>query len=1051
MTRCDDSAGNPVQGWYDIDGFHRYFLPGGILATGWQMIDGAPYYLDVNGQPLTGWQTVDGVKYYFHSDGRMAANESIDGVFLTESGQAVSGWVYQDGGWYYAGPNGFVKNQWVTDGVTRYLGADGRAVTGWYDVNGFHRYFDENGLLVTGWRQIENQMYYLDQNGQPITGWQTLEGTTYYFYADGHMAAGEWVDGKYLAASGALTAGWLYQDGGWYYIGPNGFMKNQWVTDGVTRYLGADGRAVTGWYDVNGFHRYFDENGFLVTGWRQIGYLVYHLDVNGQPITGWQTIDGTTYYFYPDGHMAANEWIDGKYLAASGALTMGWLYQDGGWYYVGSTGFVKNQWVTDGVTRYLGADGRAVTGWYDVNGFHRYFDENGLLVTGWRQIENQMYYLDQNGQPITGWQTLEGTTYYFYADGHMAAGEWVDGKYLAASGALTAGWLYQDGGWYYIGPNGFMKNQWVTDGVTRYLGADGRAVTGWYDVNGFHRYFDENGFLVTGWRQIGYLVYHLDVNGQPITGWHTIDGKMYYFYPDGHMAVSEWVDGKYLSETGALQEMKGIDVSSAQGVIDWNKVKADGVQFAVIRAMYWSNSANNYVMDSMFVQNVMGAKAAGIMVGAYWFSEAFNGTEAWQEVQFIANSSEWNALKNSGVVLDLPFFIDYEDVKWLDKHTTYESRTEAVRTGMDAVEQLLGTKSGFYTSDSYAQNWFNGQQLINEGYNAWIARWSSSAPETDGYMMWQYSNVGHVNGISGNVDLNYCYVDFEFHPVTDYTGGYTTITVYDQNTNKNVTGNITEIIKQIVANEVGSGLGLSGMDRNELYKAQAVAAHSYLVAALNRGETPKVGLKSYSGYAGLSESVELVKNQVLIYNGVVINAVYTACSGSYTNSAANMGWGSYDYLVSVESKYDSQMAGASQYYPKTVTIGIEDYYKNGVRYDGMRSNVIKMVGQQQYNKYANNPELWITEIHTDAYGNIDYAVVCGVKISGGQFYENCWGLYGANLRSWSNYNGSGWTFVSNGNGHGVGMSQYGAAGYIAKEYWNYKQVLEHYYRGAKLV
>ena len=53
--------------------------------------------------------------------------------------------------------------------------------------------------------------------------------------------------------------------------------------------------------------------------------------------------------------MAANGWIDGKYLAASGALTAGSLYQDGGWYYVGSTGFVKNQWVTDGVTRYLGA------------------------------------------------------------------------------------------------------------------------------------------------------------------------------------------------------------------------------------------------------------------------------------------------------------------------------------------------------------------------------------------------------------------------------------------------------------------------------------------------------------------------------------------------------------------------------------------------------------------------------------------------------------------------------------------------------------------------
>ena len=116
----------------------------------------------------------------------------------------------------------------------------------------------------------------------------------------------------------------------------------------------------------------------------------------------------------------------------------------------------------------------------------------------------------------------------------------------------------------------------------------------------------------------------------------------------------------------------------------------------------------------------------------------------------------------------------------------------------------------------------------------------------------------------------------------------------------------------------------------------------------------------------------------------------------------------------------------------------------------MRSNIIKMVGQLQYSAYANNPELWITEIHTDAHGNIDYAVVCGVKVSGGTFYENCWGLYGANLTSWK-YNGSNWTFVSNGNGHGVGMSQYGAAGYIAKESWNYKQILEHYYAGAKVV
>ena len=152
-----------------------------------------------------------------------------------------------------------------------------------------------------------------------------------------------------------------------------------------------------------------------------------------------------------------------------------------------------------------------------------------------------------------------------------------------------------------------------------------------------------------------------------------------------------------------------------------------------------------------------------------------------------------------------------------------------------------------------------------------------------------------------------------------------------------------------------------------------------------------------------------------------------------------MGWTAQPYLTSVESKYDSQMSGAAGYYHRNSTITLET----------MRSNVIKMVGST-YNAYANDPSKWISEIHTDAHGNIDYAIVCGVKVSGGKFYDNCYGLYGPNIDSWK-FNGSSWTFVSNGNGHGVGMSQYGAAGYIAKEGWNYKQILEHYYNGAKVV
>jgi SpoIID/LytB domain protein len=395
----------------------------------------------------------------------------------------------------------------------------------------------------------------------------------------------------------------------------------------------------------------------------------------------------------------------------------------------------------------------------------------------------------------------------------------------------------------------------------------------------------------------------------------------------------------------------------------------------------------------------------------------------------------------------MPFYIDYEDYNWLNQHTTYESRTEAVRTGMDCVEQMLGTQSGFYTSDNYAQSWFNGQQLIKEGYNAWIARWSSTAPQTSGYVMWQYSNSGTVNGINGRVDLNYSYESYTFHPVTNYTGNYTTITVYDENTNKNVSGNITEIVKQIVANEVGGGLGLTGAgERAELYKAQAVAAHSYLVSVLNAGGTPSVGLTAYGSFVGLSDAVEAVKNQMLVYNGSVINAVYTASSGSHTNSAANMGWTAQPYLTSVESKYDSQFdtgyfVGSEKKptFPWTYTTTQEQ----------MRNSIQEMAGYLP----SGDPSQWIS-VQTDMHGNV-YKITANttagtVNIRPDDFLAHCLGVISMNIESFT-YSDGLWTIKSYGNGHGVGMSQCGTAGYIANEGWNYKQILEHYYNGAKVV
>ena len=893
----------------------------------------------------------------------------------------------------------------VTENGTIFINPDGTIFTGEKYIEGKGwAYFDPNngGLMVNGWFELDWRTVYYD-NGYMAHGETLASDGNYYYFDDtnGNIYTGEKMVGSYWSyyepTTGRRVEGlYTLPDGrrvcyinGRMVYGTNRVWGRQYEFDTVT------GAVLTG-------EGYDPENGW------------YYIDTETKDyVIGFKTIDWRTVY-YNNGYMAYGETLasDGNYYYfddVTGNMRVGEIAVGPHWsYFAPGTGRrVEGLYTLPDGRRVCYINGRMVYGTNRVWGRQYEFDTvTGAVLTGeGYDPENGWYYIDTETKDyVIGFKTIDWRTVY-YNNGYMAYGETLasDGNYYYfddVTGNMRVGEIAVGPHWSYFSPE------------------TGRRVEGFYT-------------LPDG-RRVCY------VNGRMVYGKQVVYGDVYYFDPvDGHL----------------LEQITGIDVSSNNGVIDWAKVKADGIDFVIIRAMHWSNASNSYVMDTMFVQNVYGAKSAGLLVGAYWFSEAFNGTEAAQEVQFIANSAEWKNLKQAGVVLDMPFYIDYEDYNWLNQHTTYESRTEAVRTGMDCAEQMLGTQSGFYTSDNYAQSWFNGQQLINEGYNAWIARWSSTAPQTSGYVMWQYSNSGTVNGINGRVDLNYSYESYTFHPVTNYTGNYTTITVYDENSKGDVTKNITEIVKQIVANEVGSGLGLTGMDRTELYKAQAVAAHSYLVSVLNAGGKPSVGLKDYSSFAGLSDAVEAVKNQMLIYNGSVINAVYTASSGSHTNSAANMGWTAQPYLTSVESKYDSQMSGAAKYYHRTSTIPLEDYYKNGKLQDGMRSNIIKMVGQQQYNAYASDPSKWISEIHTDAHGNIDYAIVCGVRVSGGKFYDNCWGLYGPNIDSWTQYdpNSKCWVFVSNGNGHGVGMSQYGAAGYIAKEGWNYKQILEHYYNGAKVV
>ena len=486
----------------------------------------------------------------------------------------------------------------------------------------------------------------------------------------------------------------------------------------------------------------------------------------------------------------------------------------------------------------------------------------------------------------------------------------------------------------------------------------------------------------------------------------TVDGKLYVF-DDNFQLLSELV--------------KGIDVSSHQGLIDWNQVKVSGIQFAIIRAMSWPANGSYYQMDPYFLTNIKNARAAGIYLGAYWFSYAFNGQEAIEEVTFISNSSEWNELKKQGIVLDLPFFIDYEysDQKhgeYMNANTTYASRTEAVRNGMVYTENVLGCRPGFYGSYNDITKWYDGLGLINEGYDCWVAQWGSTNSLGDKADIWQYSSTASVPGIKGNVDVNYCYNQ-------DY---FDSIRVYDQALGTNVQGNVQTILARLVEQEVG------GMNNAEVYKTQTIAANTYIRYLLEQGKTPSVRLSAKVPSSLVRGAVAAVKDELVYYNNELALTVYGSSSAGTTNKAYTYGWVELPYLTNVDNKYDTQY--------KNMTC----YVKNSDLEKG-----IKALGGSTE---GYDPSNWIQGCVFDQYGWLKSITLCGKTYTAEQFYENSWGLYSTNFKSFTyDFANSRWVFTGvNGNGHGIGMSQYGAKG-MADAGYNYKQILNHYYPGTVIV
>ena len=206
--------------------------------------------------------------------------------------------------------------------------------------------------------------------------------------------------------------------------------------------------------------------------------------------------------------------------------------------------------------------------------------------------------------------------------------------------------------------------------------------------------------------------------------------------------------GRYLT-CNAGSCMLGIDVSAWQEEINWTLVKAVGMDFAMIRLAWRGSSEGRIEADSCAVANYEGAKAAGVKVGGYFFSQAITPEEAVEEAEFLLEIID-------GWEMDLPIVYDWEFAGG--------PRTD----GMDARAITDCAKAFCQTIEAAgydAMVYFNPHMAYYDiyleelkEYDFWLAMWDADMVFPYQVDMWQYTDQGSVAGIEGNVDLDIYFI-----------------------------------------------------------------------------------------------------------------------------------------------------------------------------------------------------------------------------------------------------------------------------------------------------
>ena len=207
-------------------------------------------------------------------------------------------------------------------------------------------------------------------------------------------------------------------------------------------------------------------------------------------------------------------------------------------------------------------------------------------------------------------------------------------------------------------------------------------------------------------------------------------------------------DGKKISHIG-------IDLSEYQGEVDFAKAKAAGVEFVILRigGRYYGDDGGLYedgAFDSYYEQ----AKAAGLKVGAYFFSQAISAEDAKEEAEFAVK-------KLNGKSLDYPIAFDWENIADENARTDNITNDELTVIAETFCDTIIGEGYKAIVYANTEQMFIRYDFETMKDYDFWLADYREFPNMYYNFDMWQYATAGQIDGVDGNVDMNISFTDFD--------------------------------------------------------------------------------------------------------------------------------------------------------------------------------------------------------------------------------------------------------------------------------------------------